>query len=189
MNDLKHDTSWKEALESEDFKRSLTADLVFEAIRRRIELGLSQIDLAEKIDSTQSVISRFENLGRQPSIGFLERIAKALDLKLSATLNGDFMYIVPYRLQSFVKQSAEAQDLDSRKYLTNTITDHLDQCARESWKVIHKQKIDAGEDAVICQMFTGVFETPDWTPTHQTIENDFLKMNRISEDLQILAEM
>ncbi len=188
MGDLKYDTSWEESLESEDFKRSLTADLVFEAIRRRIELGLSQQDLADIINSTQSVISRFENLGRQPSIAFLERIAKALELNLRATLNGDYMYVVPYRLQTYIRQSAETQEAPIGEYLRNAITDYIDGCARETWSIISNVKVESGKEAVVCQIDKDVFESSDWIRTHLK-ESDSSEENHGYEDLQVLAEM
>ncbi|MCD4700699.1 MAG: helix-turn-helix transcriptional regulator [Candidatus Aegiribacteria sp.] len=188
MQDLKYDTSWEEALESEEFMRSLTADLVFEAVRRRIELGLSQKDLADKINTTQSVISRFENLGRQPSISFLERIAKALDMKFSATLNGEYMYVVPYRLQSFVKSNSEVQEVPVKNFLTSTLSDYLDACARNTWKVIHTQKLEVREEQGLYHIQNGALDSPEWLPS-KIPGRDILEDTSISDDLQSLAEM
>lgn len=52
-------------------------------IKARIEKGLTQGQLAKKLKTRQSVISRFENAGTVPSISFLKRLAQALDLNLS----------------------------------------------------------------------------------------------------------
>jgi transcriptional regulator with XRE-family HTH domain len=46
--------------------------------QRRIELGLTQQELAECMSSTQDAISKLENIGPR-SIATLERIATALD--------------------------------------------------------------------------------------------------------------
>jgi ribosome-binding protein aMBF1 (putative translation factor) len=53
-----------------------------EIIKARIEKGMSQKDVAKKMKTTQSVISRVENAGTTPSISFLKRLAQALDFKL-----------------------------------------------------------------------------------------------------------
>lgn len=48
----------------------------------RLEMGLSQKDLATKINSTQSVIGRFENFGRRVSTDTLIEFANALDCEI-----------------------------------------------------------------------------------------------------------
>ena len=45
---------------------------------RRLELEMSQAELAEKIGTTQSVITRFERMGRVPTLEFIYRVAKGL---------------------------------------------------------------------------------------------------------------
>lgn len=146
MSNLNDFVSWDESLTSKEYKRSLTANLVLEATRRRLQLGLSQSDLADRMETTQSVISRFENLGRQPSIGFLERLARALDMKFAATLNGDFMYVAPYRMHGFLKTVAEESETSTREYLYSQLTGILDECARETWNVISKSEYDGKEE-------------------------------------------
>ena len=51
-------------------------------IRARIERGLTQKQLAEKLHTRQSVISRVENANTSPSISFLKRLAAALNTTL-----------------------------------------------------------------------------------------------------------
>lgn len=55
-------------------------------IRKRIEKGLSQKDLAEKVDTKQSAISRLESGTYNPSISFLQKVSEALDAKLKISL-------------------------------------------------------------------------------------------------------
>jgi len=50
-----------------------------QVIRLRIEKGLSQKELAEKIGIKQSAISRLENGDYNPSVELLSKIAEALD--------------------------------------------------------------------------------------------------------------
>lgn len=55
-------------------------------IKARIERGLTQKQLAKKLKTQQSVISRAERMGTLPSLSFLKRAAKALDAELAVTL-------------------------------------------------------------------------------------------------------
>jgi HTH-type transcriptional regulator / antitoxin HipB len=61
-----------------------------QAVRsRRQELGLSQRQLAERAGMTQPGIARFEAGGTTPTIPVLERLAAALELRLTIALGPD----------------------------------------------------------------------------------------------------
>lgn len=51
-------------------------------IKARIGKGLSQKELAEKLNTKQSVISRVENAKTTPSLSFLKRLAQVLNVSL-----------------------------------------------------------------------------------------------------------
>ena len=51
-------------------------------IEARLEKKVTQKELAKKIGTKQSVISRLESGRANPSIGFLQKFAKALDFSL-----------------------------------------------------------------------------------------------------------
>jgi ribosome-binding protein aMBF1 (putative translation factor) len=53
---------------------------------RRRQLGLSQAELADLVETTQSAIARLESGGRPPRIDTLLRIATALDCELLVEL-------------------------------------------------------------------------------------------------------
>ncbi|NPV89619.1 MAG: helix-turn-helix transcriptional regulator [Firmicutes bacterium] len=53
-------------------------DIKREIIRLRLEQGLSQKDLADRVKTKQSAISRLESGNYNPSIEFLSKVAKAL---------------------------------------------------------------------------------------------------------------
>jgi len=73
-------------LKNAEFKQAY-ADLVpvYKLIREivafRIEKGITQKELAEKIGTKQSSISRFEKAMKMPSISFLSQITNALGLE------------------------------------------------------------------------------------------------------------
>lgn len=56
-------------------------------IEKRLETGLTQTALAKKIGTKQSAISRLESGSYNPSITFLEKVAKALNLNLIVSMN------------------------------------------------------------------------------------------------------
>jgi ribosome-binding protein aMBF1 (putative translation factor) len=51
-------------------------------IQARIEEGITQKDLAKRMKTKQSAISRLESGRANPSLNFLQRLAKALDARL-----------------------------------------------------------------------------------------------------------
>ncbi len=55
-------------------------------IKKRIEKGLSQKELAQKIGTKQSAVSRLESGSYNPSITFLRKVADALDTRLKVSL-------------------------------------------------------------------------------------------------------
>ncbi len=55
-------------------------------IKARIERGLTQAEIAKRMNTKQSVISRVENARTVPSLSFLRRLAQVLD----ASLHVDF---------------------------------------------------------------------------------------------------
>ena len=57
--------------------------------RRREELGLSQRQLAERAGMTQPGVARFEAGGTTPTIPVLDRLARALELRLTIALGPD----------------------------------------------------------------------------------------------------
>jgi transcriptional regulator with XRE-family HTH domain len=62
------------------------AAIADQVAERRKELGLSQAELADLVDTTQSAIARLEGGGRPPRIDTLMRIANALDCELLVEL-------------------------------------------------------------------------------------------------------
>lgn len=66
--------AWEESEAEYQVSRSLIA--------ARIKRKISQQQLAREANTTQAVISRLENMTANPSIGLLQKIAQALNLKV-----------------------------------------------------------------------------------------------------------
>lgn len=60
--------------------------LVQTIIEKRIKKGLTQAELAHKIGTKQSSIARLESGTYNPSIGFLEKVAKGLGARLEVSI-------------------------------------------------------------------------------------------------------
>jgi len=80
------DLHFEKLMQDPEFKKEYDElEPVYKLVRGivmyRIEMGLTQKELAEKIGTKQSSISRFETAMKMPSISFLNQITKALGLK------------------------------------------------------------------------------------------------------------
>ena len=62
-------------------------ELITMIIEKRIQKGLTQAALARKVGTKQSAIARLESGSYNPSLAFLERVAKALNAKLLISLS------------------------------------------------------------------------------------------------------
>lgn len=69
---------FKEALEETRLEYEIARAL----IKARIEKGLTQAEVAKRMHTKQSVISRVENAKTMPSLAFLKRLAEVLDASL-----------------------------------------------------------------------------------------------------------
>ncbi len=76
--ELLKDPAVKKALEDTELEYQIARAI----IRARIEKGYTQKQLADKLNTKQSVISRVESAGTVPSLSFLKRLATALNTTL-----------------------------------------------------------------------------------------------------------
>jgi len=76
---IEEDSAYKEA--ELEFKTIL--DLADDILRLRMEKGWSQAELAERVGTKQANISRLESGLSNPSVNFLQKVAKALDTSIS----------------------------------------------------------------------------------------------------------
>jgi len=93
------------------------SNMILESIQLRDKYKLTQAELAKKMNTTQSVISRFENMGRIPSYDFIARLSIALNNKPGMTLSGDYMAVVPLEKQSLIKELADKENISTKKYV------------------------------------------------------------------------
>jgi DNA-binding XRE family transcriptional regulator len=78
LQDKKIKNAYDESGSEFDFIRML--------IRKRIEKGLSQEELAERVGTRQSAISRLESGRYNPSFKVLRKVAQALDSEIKISI-------------------------------------------------------------------------------------------------------
>jgi ribosome-binding protein aMBF1 (putative translation factor) len=88
---VKFDDWHEESMKDPAFRKAWHAldvefQIIHDVLKKRIEKDMSQKQLAKKIGSDQSVISRLESGNYNPSIKFLKRVAKALGGELKVTI-------------------------------------------------------------------------------------------------------
>lgn len=81
-NEVKKQLLQNPKVKSEYDDLKVLYDIKREIIRLRLEQGLSQKELADKMNTKQSAISRLESGEYNPSIEFLAKIANALGKEL-----------------------------------------------------------------------------------------------------------
>jgi transcriptional regulator with XRE-family HTH domain len=87
------------------------ARLIMETIESRHAQKVSQQALAQLMGTKQSVISRFENMGRLPSYDFIARLSMALGHSPGMTLYGEQMAVVPEAKHGLIKQLSEREGI------------------------------------------------------------------------------
>ena len=80
-------------------------------------LGLTQQEVAEKMGTTQSAISRIASLKTNPSYKQLQKMAEAVGGNLFITPMKDMTVQVPYDLQETVRKLAAREGLSTNEYL------------------------------------------------------------------------
>ena len=75
---LLKDPKFRKALKETELEYQIARNI----IKARLEKGLTQQQLAKKLNTKQSVISRAENAKTIPSLSFLKRLAEAFDTSL-----------------------------------------------------------------------------------------------------------
>lgn len=61
-------------------------EVASQMIEARLKRKMSQEELAKKAGTGQAVISRLEGMNASPSLSLLKRIAEALEIKMSLTI-------------------------------------------------------------------------------------------------------
>ncbi len=85
------ETHKKKLLENPEFRKALKEfELEYQVaravIQKRLDKKLTQAQLAKRLGTRQSAISRLEGMGALPSLSFLRKVAKVLEAELRVEL-------------------------------------------------------------------------------------------------------
>ena len=83
--------------------------------------GLTQKDVADKMGTTQSAISRIASMKTNPSYKQLQKMAEAVGGELLITPMKDMTVQVPYDLQNTVRYLAKGENITTNEYLDEVI--------------------------------------------------------------------
>lgn len=89
-------------------------------------LGLTQQDVAEKMGTTQSAISRIASLKTNPSYKQLQKMAEAVNGELLVTPMKSMTVQVPYDLQETVRKLAASEKKLTNDYLENVLRNAIE---------------------------------------------------------------
>lgn len=83
----------KEVLKSKKVQLAYEAlgpefEVIVALIKRRLEKGFTQQELAKRVGTKQSAIARLESGTYNPSLDFLKKVTNALDAQLRITVSG-----------------------------------------------------------------------------------------------------
>ncbi len=88
--------------------------------------GLTQKDIAKKIGTTQSAVSRILSLRTNPSYKILNKMSEAVGEKLYITPQADMTVTVPFDLQEKVQSIAEYENKTTKDFLEDLIRKEID---------------------------------------------------------------
>ena len=89
-------------------------------------LGLTQQDVAEKMSTTQSAISRIASLKTNPSYKQLQKMAEAVGGELLVTPMKSMTVQVPYDLQETVRKLAASENKSTYDYLERILRNAIE---------------------------------------------------------------
>lgn len=82
LAELLKDPEWKKGYDALELEFSI----IEQVLKKRLDKKMSQKQLAEKVGTKQSAISRLEGGNSNPSVAFLEKVSKALGGKLQISI-------------------------------------------------------------------------------------------------------
>ena len=89
-------------------------------------LGLTQQDVAERMGTTQSAISRIASLKTNPSYKQLQKMAEAVGGELLVTPMKNMTVQVPYDLQESVSKLAASENKSTNDYLEGVLRNAIE---------------------------------------------------------------
>jgi transcriptional regulator with XRE-family HTH domain len=108
------------------------SDIILESSLARSMNNLSQGDVAKIMGTTQSAISRFENMGdRLPSYDFIANLSFALNHKPAITLFGDYMARVSIEKHKIIDEIANFEKITNKELVQKLLNTAIEMKERK----------------------------------------------------------
>lgn len=96
-------------------------DLILDLKQARLAKNVTQAEIAEKIGTKQTAVSRFESYGATPTLPFLIKYAAALGIDIKVRLEDDFSVELPAELRESTRKICAATGLNLKETLTDSL--------------------------------------------------------------------
>ncbi|WP_129408040.1 helix-turn-helix domain-containing protein [Marinitoga lauensis] len=127
-----------ESLEEE--LENILIDLVSELTLMRMKKRISQKELAKKINTKQTAISRLENASINPSLKFLLKVTKALGGEMKITPHGEYTYIIPEEYRDPLKKIVKNENKTFQEKISELISTEIKKFSVEKNNIKIKNK-------------------------------------------------
>lgn len=135
--------------ENQQVSRTALASFMVQYNLLKVASGLTQEEIAKRVGTTQSSISRFERGEINPTYRFLEAISHAIGGSLVISPMADMTFTVPFGMQEKMNQIAELNNTTAKKILleyTKSVFESEFLFSRDSIIEINKETSSFGVD-------------------------------------------
>ncbi|MBU1218777.1 helix-turn-helix transcriptional regulator [Myxococcota bacterium] len=169
--------------ELQDFENEFGAlvEFIEEYEFLREQNKLTQKDIAEKTNTKQAAISRFEKMRSKPTYQFLNRLSRAVGGKLLLTPAGEFTVTLPADLRELAKTKAEKEGTTVAKLLISTLRtelskDVLAQSPENKGKIILMSKHSSVIESEVGENIADLIGPNQKSHVHTNFTSENLKM-------------
>ncbi|BER91749.1 helix-turn-helix domain-containing protein [Atrimonas thermophila] len=112
-------------------KARLKLDFGREVVELRKEKGISQEELANRVGTRRTNISRIERGDQNLTIATMHKLASALGGKLFITIRGRYAALVPREYREFVDKLAREESKDPETVVKDLLVEAIEQRMRK----------------------------------------------------------
>ena len=103
----------------------LNRDIIFLLMDIREAKGLTQAEVAQKMNTKQAAISRFEKYNTQPTLEFMFKYAKALGVNLHISTTKEYSITFSKADYKRIEHLASREGIDIKQYASKAILNQL----------------------------------------------------------------
>lgn len=103
----------------------LKRDIIIDLMEIRLAKGLTQADVAAKMGTKQTAISRFEKYNTEPTLEFMFKYARALRVELHIATGKEYSITLSEADYKRIEHLASKQGIDIKQYASKAILNEL----------------------------------------------------------------